>query len=68
MGDDLPSIWSDLDSAPAFVSKIQIDATIVLCDAEVNGALGSVELCARLKQIECRTDRSRAVAAAPVAS
>ena len=42
------------------VSKIQIDATIMLCDAEVNGALGSVELCACLKQIESRADRSGA--------
>ena len=58
--DDLPSIGSDLDSTPELVSKIQIDATIVLRDAEVNGALGCVKLRACLKQIECRTDRSSA--------
>ena len=57
MRDDLPSIGSDLDSTPAFVSKVQIDATIVFSDAEVNSALWGVELCACLKQIERRADR-----------
>ena len=64
---DPPSIGSDLDSTPALVSKIQIDATFVLGDADVNRALGTVELCACLKQIERRADRPRR-RASPVAS
>jgi hypothetical protein len=56
----LPSIGSNLDRTPTLVSKIQIDATFMLSDAEVNGPLGCVKLCARFKQIEGRADRSSA--------
>jgi len=56
----LPSIGSNLDRTPTVVSKIQIDATFMLSDSEVNGPLGCVKLCARFKQIEGRADRSSA--------
>jgi hypothetical protein len=56
----LPSIGSNLNSAPTLVSKIQIDATVMLRDAEVNGPPGRVKLCPCFKQIEGRADRSSA--------
>jgi hypothetical protein len=38
--------------APLFISEIEIDVTGMLGDADVDGALGSIELCSRLEQVE----------------
>jgi hypothetical protein len=37
-------IGSNLDRAPTVISKIQIDPTVMLPDAEVNGQSGGVKL------------------------
>jgi hypothetical protein len=39
------------------VGEIKIDVAVVLGDADVDGALGSVKLRPRLEQIELRADR-----------
>ena len=56
----MPAIGSDFNSAPTVVSKIQIDATVIFPDAEVNGPPGRVKLCPCFKQINGRADRSKA--------
>ncbi len=56
----MPTIGSDFNRAPTVVSKIQIDPTLMLRDAQVNGPLGRVKLCACFKQINGRADRSSA--------
>ena len=47
-----PSIWSDVNGAPVLISKIEIDVAGMLGDADVDRALGTVELRPRLEQIE----------------
>ena len=56
----MPTIRSDFNRAPTVVSKIQIDASVMLPDAEVNGPPGGVKLCPCFKQINGRADRSSA--------
>src|SRR5262249_3169390 len=55
-----PSVGADFDRPPALISQIEIDATAMLCDTEVNRPLRTVELCLRFEQIERRADRRRA--------
>src|SRR5262249_30492370 len=56
--DDQPSVGSDLDGAPMLISEIEINVSSMLGDADVDSALGSIELRPRFQQIECRTDFS----------
>jgi hypothetical protein len=41
-----------------FVGKVEIEVTFVVCDAEVNGALGSIKLSTSLQEIESRIQRT----------
>ena len=59
-GQVMTPIGSNLDSAPMVVGKIQIDATVMLRDADVDRPPGPVKLSPGLKQIEGRADRSSA--------
>ena len=43
----------DLDRAPTLFRKVQVEATILLGDPEVNSPHGAVELSPRFEQIEC---------------
>ena len=52
-----PAVRSDFDGTPVLVGEIKIDASGMLGDADVDGALGSVKLRPRLEQIEFRGDR-----------
>jgi hypothetical protein len=52
-----PAIGSDFDGTPAIVGEIKIDATRILGEADMDGALRSVKLRARLEQIEFRGNR-----------
>jgi hypothetical protein len=52
MGHDAPSIGSDLHRLPTMVREIQIDAVVMLGDADVDCTLRSIELGARFEQIE----------------
>jgi hypothetical protein len=49
---------SNLNSAPTVVGKIQINATVMLRDADVNSPLWRIKLSPSLKQIEGRADRA----------
>jgi hypothetical protein len=42
-------LGSDVDGAPALISEIEIDVAGMLGDADVDGALGTVELRPRLE-------------------
>src|SRR6516164_850205 len=52
-----PSVGADFDRPPALISQIEIYATAMLGDSEVNRPLRTVELCLRFDQIERRADR-----------
>ncbi len=52
-----PAIGSDFDGTPVIVGEIKIDATRILGEADMDGALRSVKLRARLEQIEFRGNR-----------
>jgi hypothetical protein len=55
-----PASGSDLDRPPALVGEIEIDATGMLGDPDMDRTLGRIELGAGLEQVERRTDRCRA--------
>lgn len=55
--DDLPSRWPNFDGTPMLVGEIEIDVTCLLGDADMDRALGGIELRARLEQIELAADR-----------
>jgi hypothetical protein len=47
-----PAVGSDFDGTPMLVGEIKINVVLMFSDADVDGALGSVELRPRLEQIE----------------
>ena len=52
--DDAPPVRPNFDGAPMLVGEIKKDVAVVLGDADVNRALGAVELRPRLEQVEGR--------------
>ena len=72
LSDHAPSVGPDLDRTPGSIGEIEIDAAVVLGDADMDRPLGTIELRPRLEQIERRRERccargvpGRLVVAAP---
>jgi hypothetical protein len=57
---DPPSNGADFDAAPEFIRQINVDAAVVLGEADGDVALRTIELGLRLKHIERCVERSRA--------
>ena len=60
----MPSVRPYLDGTPIFVGEVEIDAAVVFGEPDVNRALRSVKLGARLEQIDRRSNCLRARGAA----
>jgi hypothetical protein len=56
---DPPSIGSDFDGAPTFVSKVEIDAATLFADADKHRPFRRIEERAGFEQIERGANRSR---------
>jgi hypothetical protein len=65
--DHAPSLGADLDRPPALIGKVEVDASGMLGDAEIDRPLEGIELGAGLEQVQGRADRRRDQAS-PVAS
>jgi hypothetical protein len=54
---DPPALGADLGRLPSGIGKIEVDAALVLGDADMDHPLGALELRPRLEQIKRRIER-----------